>query len=94
MHYDGCDMTMQLMLSNRDEYEGGGTYFRALRKTVKLRKGQVLVHPGELYHKGVDITGGVRNMVLCFMDGYNPGILDHSKEKDDRQEFETNIFNT
>ena len=47
MHYDGCDITWQAMLTRLDEYEGGGTYFRCLRKTVKLRQGQVLVHPGE-----------------------------------------------
>jgi hypothetical protein len=35
------------MLTRMDEYEGGGTYFRSLRKTIKLQQGQVLVHPGE-----------------------------------------------
>lgn len=35
------------MLTRIDEYEGGGTYFRSLRKTIKLQQGQVLVHPGE-----------------------------------------------
>ena len=47
MHYDGCDITWQAVLTRLDEYEGGGTYFRCLRKTVKLQQGQVLVHPGE-----------------------------------------------
>ena len=37
----------QAMLTRIDEYEGGGTYFRSLRKTVKLQQGQVLVHPGK-----------------------------------------------
>ena len=69
MHYDGCDITWQCMLSHPEEYGGGGTYFRCLRKTVVLRQGQVLVHPGELYHKGRDITGGVRSLIVCFMDG-------------------------
>ena len=48
MHYDGCDITWNAMLSKISEYEGGGTYIRALRKTIRLRQGQVLVHPGEL----------------------------------------------
>lgn len=64
------------MLSDQSEYEGGGTYIHALRRTVILKKGQVLVHPGELYHKGVDITSGERRLVICFMDGYNPGVVD------------------
>ena len=40
----------QAMLTRIDEYEGGGTYFRALRKTVKLQQGQVLVHPGKILY--------------------------------------------
>ena len=49
MHYDGCDITWQAMLTRNDEYEGGGTYFRCLRKTVVLKQGQVLVHPGKSF---------------------------------------------
>ena len=48
MHYDGCDFTWSLMLSGNGEYEGGGTYIRCLRKTIMLKQGQILVHPGEL----------------------------------------------
>jgi len=67
MHFDGGDLTWGLMLSDPSEYTGGGTYFRCLRATIKLRKGQVLVHPGNLYHKGIDITSGTRELVICFM---------------------------
>lgn len=38
IHYDGCDITWSAMLSRLDEYEGGGTYFPCLRKTIKLRR--------------------------------------------------------
>eukprot|EP00814_Leptocylindrus_danicus_P007315 CAMPEP_0116036406 /NCGR_PEP_ID=MMETSP0321-20121206/21186_1 /TAXON_ID=163516 /ORGANISM="Leptocylindrus danicus var. danicus, Strain B650" /LENGTH=456 /DNA_ID=CAMNT_0003513907 /DNA_START=296 /DNA_END=1667 /DNA_ORIENTATION=- len=96
MHYDGCDITWSLMLSdyatsndvpnNPNEeninqqlaYRGGGTYMRCLQQTVLLKKGQILVHPGELYHKGVPITQGERLLGVCFMDGFNPGIYDPS----------------
>lgn len=91
-HYDGCDVTWQAMLTRNDEYEGGGTYFRCLRKTVKLRQGQVLVHPGELYHKGLDITYGVRCLLVCFTDGMNPKILDDSKQEDDDPKYEANVI--
>jgi hypothetical protein len=53
MHYDGCDITWQAMLTRNDEYEGGGTYFRCLRKTILLRQGQVLVHPGAFLGFGI-----------------------------------------
>jgi predicted 2-oxoglutarate/Fe(II)-dependent dioxygenase YbiX len=92
MHYDGCDITWQLMLSDLSEYNGGGTYIRALRKTLKLRQGQVLVHPGEMYHKGLDIAGGTRVLMVCFMDGFDPGIVDRSDPTADRTEFEENVY--
>jgi len=94
MHYDGCHITMQLMLSDRNEYKGGGTYFRALRKTIKLRKGQVLCHPGSLLHKGVDIIEGVRKLVVCFMDGFDTGIIDTSLESNYRAKYEANVVYT
>jgi predicted 2-oxoglutarate/Fe(II)-dependent dioxygenase YbiX len=94
MHFDGCRLTTQIMLSDRNEYKGGGTYFRALRKIIKLHKGQVLVHPGELYHKGVDISRGERKMIVCFMDCLKPGIHDSSLERDDRKEYEKNVLKT
>lgn len=80
------------MLTRLDEYEGGGTYFRCLKKTVKLQQGQVLVHPGELYHKGIDITYGVRCLLVCFTDGMNPGIVDDSKSGEDSSEHEGNVY--
>jgi len=80
------------MLTRIDEYEGGGTYFRCLKKTVKLQQGQVLVHPGELYHKGVDITNGVRCLLVCFTDGMNPKILDDSKSEDHNEKDEKRVL--
>lgn len=79
------------MLSSPDEYCGGGTYFRCLRRTLKIRKGQVIIHPGELYHQGVSITRGTRQLVVCFMDGYKPGIKDFSSEDDDRPEYQLRV---
>jgi len=79
------------MLSKPTEYEGGGTYIRCLRKTVMLNQGQVLVHPGELYHKGIDITKGVRSLIVCFMDGFNPKMVDDSHARDDKPIYELNV---
>ena len=80
------------MLTRLDEYEGGGTYFRCLRKTIKLRQGQVLVHPGELYHKGIDITYGVRVLLVCFTDGMDPRVADDSKAENDKKEYEKAVI--
>ena len=92
MHYDGCDVTWSLMLSENDEYEGGGTYIRCLRKTIMLKQGQILVHPGELYHKGNHITSGTRSMIVTFMDGYDPGVIDASRANDDKDEYAEDVF--
>lgn len=91
MHYDGCDITWNCMLSKSTGYDGGGTYIRALRKTVRLEQGQVLVHPGELYHKGCDITRGERALIVCFMDGFDPQIVDSSSAQEDSEVFEKNV---
>ena len=91
MHYDGGDFTWSLMLSDPTEYTGGGTFMRCLRKTLRLKQGQVLVHPGELYHKGVDITSGTRMLMVCFMDGWSPSIVDESTDNDDRPKYEKNV---
>ena len=91
MHYDGCDITWNCMLSKSSDYEGGGTYIRALRKTVRLEQGQILVHPGELYHKGCDITSGERALIVCFMDGFDPQIVDSSSTQEDNEIYESNV---
>ncbi|GMI23189.1 hypothetical protein TrCOL_g3525 [Triparma columacea] len=90
MHYDGCNLSYSVMLSRISEYTGGGTYIRCLKKTIKLSQGQVLIHPGELFHKGVDITDGTRYLVVCFVDGFDPGIPDPSSAKGAHDAFEGN----
>lgn len=92
MHYDGCHISWICMLSKSTDYEGGGTYIRALRTTIKLKQGQVLVFPGELYHQGCDITDGVRAMIVCFLDGFDPEVTDPSSYKTDREEWQKNII--
>lgn len=79
------------MISNPSEYEGGGTYIRCLRETIKLSAGQCLVHPGELMHKGVDITEGRRLLIIGFMDGFDPQIIDGSTARDDCETYQRNI---
>jgi len=84
-------MTWSLMLSDKSEYTGGGTYFRILRKTVRLGKGMILVHPGDLFHMGIDITSGTRDLVICFMDGFDLGVKDISLAKNDCVDFRNNV---
>ena len=58
-----------------------------------LRKGQVLIHPGNLYHRGVDITSGVRTLMVCFMDGFDLEVQERSRAEDDSDgAFESNVI--
>ena len=79
------------MLSRSTDYDGGGTFIRCLGKTIKLHQGQVLVHPGDLFHKGVDITRGTRCLIVCFLDGFDLKIPDNSSNGQNHQELEQNI---
>jgi hypothetical protein len=83
------------MLSDMTDYAGGGTYFRALRQTLKLRQGQVLIHPGDLQHKGVAITSGIRILLVCFLDcaipDYSTGVVDSSDSDENEEDFESNV---
>ena len=42
-----------------------------------------MIHPGSLYHKGVDISDGIRTLMVCFMDWFDTeiGEKDASWEK-------------
>jgi hypothetical protein len=66
LHYDRCDVTAQLMLSASTDYEGGGTHFPSADSTVRLERGQLLLHHGKLVHAGQDITRGTRYLMVWF----------------------------
>jgi hypothetical protein len=66
LHHDRCDVTAQLMLSLGNGYSGGGTYFADMDMTVRLERGDLLLHPGPLVHSGLEITGGSRLLLVWF----------------------------
>jgi len=67
LHTDRCHVTINLMLSDACEYQGGGTFFAAINQRFVLNQGQFLVHPGHLVHGGCEITAGVRHLMLYFL---------------------------
>ena len=44
------------------------------------------------YHKGNHITSGTRSMIVAFMDGMCPGVLDDSRANDDLEEYAEDVF--
>jgi hypothetical protein len=68
-HYDRCDVTACLMLSDRKDYRGGGTHFPSVAEggtTVWLERGEILLHPGRLVHAGREISSGTRYLLVWF----------------------------
>lgn len=66
LHHDLCDVTVNIALN--DEFEGGGTFFPALgREPVRLERGEMLVHPGQLLHAGSAIRSGTRYLLIYFL---------------------------
>jgi hypothetical protein len=86
VHYDKCDVTACLMLSDASHYRGGGTYFPSLESdggggtTVFLDRGDLLLHPGKLVHAGRDITSGSRYLLVWFCHLRYP-YLPHPRNK-------------
>lgn len=41
---------------------------------------------------GCDITSGVRALIVCFMDGFDPEVKDPSSSKTDKVEYQNNVL--
>jgi len=69
IHHDSSDITCLVQLSDLDEYEGGGTWFRRQKKLLKNGIGYVTIHPGNITHKhgARAVTEGSRYIIVSFM---------------------------
>lgn len=69
IHHDSSDITCLVQLSDLDEYEGGGTWFRRQKELVKNGIGYVTIHPGNITHKhgARAVTQGARYIIVSFM---------------------------
>jgi hypothetical protein len=71
LHTDNSEfiyITVNVALSAPDDYEGGGTYIEAMDETIRLQQGEMLIHLGNLVHAGVEITSGVRRLLIGFLE--------------------------
>uniref|UniRef100_A0A6C0LQ16 Fe2OG dioxygenase domain-containing protein n=1 Tax=viral metagenome TaxID=1070528 RepID=A0A6C0LQ16_9ZZZZ len=67
IHKDGTHLSFNIMLSDINDYEGGGTYFDD-RLTYYLNRGDALVHSGYINHGSHDITKGTRYVLVVFFN--------------------------
>lgn len=66
LHQDGSFFTINLLLNDVCEFEGGGTYFND-GTTVFLEQGDMLIHSGKIKHAGIQITKGKRYLLVAFI---------------------------
>ena len=69
LHTDNSEfiyITVNVMLSEPTDFVGGGTYITEIDQTVKLKQGEMLIHLGDMEHAGVEITSGVRRVLIGF----------------------------
>ena len=69
IHHDASNITCLVQLSDLDEYEGGGTWFRRQKELLKNPIGYVTIHPGNITHKhgARAVTEGSRYIIVSFM---------------------------
>ena len=86
LHRDGKLITANIALNDINDYEGGGTYIEGLHyfmdNPIKLERGHVLLHPGDVRHGGAPITKGQRYVLVCFI--IDKTIIPHEKYCHDR----------
>ena len=67
LHHDGSFLTVNLLLSNINDFEGGGTFFSDGIISY-LEQGDMLVHSGKIKHAGLPITNGTRYLLVAFIE--------------------------
>ena len=63
---DGLGLSMNVLLSRPDAFEGGGTYFEDGDFQVTPKQGELVTHHGGLQHSSVPTTGGRRYILVGF----------------------------
>jgi hypothetical protein len=79
-HTDGSDISFNVLLSNRSDFEGGGTSFEFSEgnwsPSYSPTTGSALIHRGSIRHQGVEITQGVRYLLVGFLKKKLPHLLE------------------
>jgi hypothetical protein len=67
LHTDESTHSLTVALNANTDYEGGGTYFHALKSAARPNQGQVLAFDGSLLHAGDSVLTGTRYIVAAFL---------------------------
>jgi hypothetical protein len=69
-HKDGSIFSFNVLLNHDTEFVGGGTIIYEDEKEVLVKsiKGGLLIHSGQSYHSGNEITKGIRYLLVGFVN--------------------------
>ena len=63
-------LSIIIQLTDENEYEGGNFEFKYIQTPESCRiQGSVLVFPSYNEHRVTEVTKGVRNSLVCWMEG-------------------------
>jgi len=71
MHSDAGDVTVNILLNDPSDFEGGGTFFEEGNQTYFLNRGDMLIHRAISTHSGLKITKGKRYVLVIFIEVYD-----------------------
>ena len=67
LHCDGSFLSFNILLSDKNDFEGGGTYFDD-GLTAHLEQGDILIHSSKIKHAGLPVTKGTRYLLVGFLN--------------------------
>jgi hypothetical protein len=67
IHKDGSFISFNILLSNINDFEGGGTYFDD-GLIIKGEQGDLIIHSSRVKHSGLPITKGTRYLLVGFVN--------------------------
>ena len=67
IHKDGSFLSFNILLSDSQDFEGGGTYFDD-GLIMKGEQGDLIIHSSKINHSGLPITKGTRYLLVGFVN--------------------------
>ena len=64
---DGLGLSLNLLLSDPADFEGGGTFFEDGSESVTVGRGEMVTHHGGLRHSSIPCRQGVRYILVAFL---------------------------
>lgn len=79
IHRDPSLISCVIPLNEQHEYEGGGTYFEPLERSITLERGSALLHPSAVRHAGHRISSGERWVLVLFLNSATMPYGEHGR---------------